>query len=374
MHIAIIGAGVSGLLSALELVEHGCSVSIFDQQQAGRAASWAGGGILSPMYPWRYPHEVNTLAQHGKRLYQQLNEKISPVTGIDFEINESGMLIFDEDDFEIGLNYAERYQEPMQSCEYLQREQLEQVNPHVDSTFQHAIYFPQIANVRNPRLLQSLIQYLKLHPKVQFFENTPIEKIELKNGQVSALITVDQQKFHADQFVITTGAWSQKWAEPLQLDIPVRPVHGQMLLFKAPENWLPTMCMNKVMYLIPRQDGHIVCGSSMSERGFDTTPVDAIRENILDASLEMVPELAQFPIVQQWAGLRPGTPEGIPYIGQMPEVTNLWANFGHFRNGLVMGPASAQLLRQMILQQPTLTDHQPYSPQRLIKHSALAIS
>jgi glycine/D-amino acid oxidase-like deaminating enzyme len=94
MKVAIIGAGISGLLSALELIEQGCSVTIFDQQQAGKAASWAGGGILSPMYPWRYPQAVNELAQHGKALYQAWNEKLRPVSGIDFEIHESGMLIF----------------------------------------------------------------------------------------------------------------------------------------------------------------------------------------------------------------------------------------------------------------------------------------
>ena len=68
MHIAIIGAGISGLMTALELAEQGCSVDIFDQHQAGQAASWAGGGILSPMYPWRYAPEVNQLAQYGKSL------------------------------------------------------------------------------------------------------------------------------------------------------------------------------------------------------------------------------------------------------------------------------------------------------------------
>lgn len=96
MHIAIVGAGISGLLTALELIEHGCSVEIFDQQQAGQAASWAGGGILSPMYPWRYPQSVNDLAKYGKSMYQAWNEKISPISGIDFEIHETGMLIFDE--------------------------------------------------------------------------------------------------------------------------------------------------------------------------------------------------------------------------------------------------------------------------------------
>ncbi|MEG0132412.1 MAG: FAD-dependent oxidoreductase, partial [Acinetobacter sp.] len=94
MHIAIIGAGISGLMSALELAEQGCSVDIFDQQQAGQAASWAGGGILSPMYPWRYAPEVNQLAQYGKSLYQMWNEKLLPITGIDFQIHNTGMLIF----------------------------------------------------------------------------------------------------------------------------------------------------------------------------------------------------------------------------------------------------------------------------------------
>ncbi|MFT1025696.1 NAD(P)/FAD-dependent oxidoreductase, partial [Acinetobacter baumannii] len=101
MHIAIIGAGISGLMSALELVEQGCTISIFDQQQAGQAASWAGGGILSPMYPWRYVHAVNQLAQFGKASYQAWNQKLYPVTGIDFEIHDTGMLIFDEEDFDV---------------------------------------------------------------------------------------------------------------------------------------------------------------------------------------------------------------------------------------------------------------------------------
>ena len=184
MHIAIIGAGVSGLLTALELIEQGCTVTIFDQQHAGNAASWAGGGILSPMYPWRYPREVNHLAQHGKTLYQSWNEKLLPETGIDFEIHETGMLIFDEADFEMGLNYKEQYNEPMQHCEYLQGLQIESVNPHISKQFQHAIYFPHLANVRNPRLLKSIIKYLQQHPNATLYENTWIEHFNIENNQI----------------------------------------------------------------------------------------------------------------------------------------------------------------------------------------------
>lgn len=366
MHIAIIGAGVSGLLTALELVEQGCSIRLFDQQHTGHAASWAGGGILSPMYPWRYPREVNHLAQHGKALYQQWNEKLFPQTGIDFQIHETGMLIFDEEDFKIGLEYKNKFNEPMQHCEYLQHEQLESVNPRISDAFKHAIYFPQIANIRNPRLLQSLKAYLAQHPKVKIYENTWIDTFQIKCNKIQSIQAQNRQNFEADQFIIATGAWSNHWSNQLKLDIPVTPVQGQMLLFKTPENWLPTMCMNQVMYLIPRQDGHIVCGSSMNNLGFDHRPSVQTQQNIYKACIEMVPELANFPIVKQWAGLRPSSPTGIPYIGQMPEFENLWANFGHYRNGLCMGPASALLLRQLILNQETIVNPEPYSTTALV--------
>jgi glycine oxidase len=142
-----------------------------------------------------------------------------------------------------------------------------------------------------------------------------------------------------------------------------------MLLFKTPENWLPTMCMNNVMYLIPRQDGHIVCGSSMKHAGFDKRPSAQTQQDIYQASVAMVPELENFPVVQQWAGLRPSSPSGVPYIGKMPNLNNLWANFGHYRNGLCMGPASAQLLRQLMLQQPLIADAAAYAPMRLLSHA-----
>ncbi|MGS5757721.1 NAD(P)/FAD-dependent oxidoreductase, partial [Acinetobacter baumannii] len=109
----------------------------------------------------------------------------------------------------------------------------------------------------------------------------------------------------------------------------------------------------------------IVCGSSMAHRGFDTSTDETTQHNILEACLEMVPELADFPIVHRWAGLRPSSPNGVPYIGKMPEMDNLWANFGHFRNGLCMGAGSAQLLRQLMLGQPALVDAKAYSPERL---------
>lgn len=374
MHIAIIGAGITGLMSALELLEQGCSVTLFDQQAAGQAASWAGGGILSPMYPWRYPAAVNALARHAKPLYQDWNQKLQPFTGIDFQIHETGMLIFDESDFEIGLSYAKTHQEPQQQAKLLDQAKLQQINPKVDnSKFKQAIYFSELANIRNPRLLQSIIRYLKQHPRVTWHEDCKITRLNIQQGRANSISDEHGRLFQADQYVFTTGAWSQYWSQQLGLEIPVQPVQGQMLLFKTPENWLPTMCMNKVMYLIPRPDGHVLCGSSMRQVGFDTSPSSEIRQDILQACIEMVPELADFPLVKQWAGLRPSSPDGIPYIGKIPKLQNAWANFGHFRNGLCMGPASGKLLAQLILEQTPIVDPVPYDPVRLLESSHLVL-
>ena len=104
--VMIIGAGIVGLMTALELIEHGYHVEIFDQTDAAKAASWAGGGILSPMYPWKYHPAVNQLAQFGKQSYLSWNQKVMPISGVDFEIEQVGMLIFDHDQFDRGLNYA----------------------------------------------------------------------------------------------------------------------------------------------------------------------------------------------------------------------------------------------------------------------------
>lgn len=374
MHIAIVGAGITGLMSALELLEQGCSVTLFDQQAAGQAASWAGGGILSPMYPWRYPAAVNALARHAKPMYQDWNQKLQPFTGIDFQIHETGMLIFDESDFEIGLSYAKTHQDPQQQAELLDQAKLQQINPRINqSKFKQAIYFPELANIRNPRLLQSIIHYLKQHPRVTWQEDCKITRLNIQQGCVKSISDEHSQVFQADQYVFTTGAWSQHWSQQLGLEIPVQPVQGQMLLFKTPENWLPTMCMHKVMYLIPRQDGHVLCGSSMRQVGFNTSPSAEIRQDILQACIEMVPELADFPLVKQWAGLRPSSPDGIPYIGKIPKLHNAWANFGHFRNGLCMGPASGKLLAQLILKQMPIVDPAPYDPVRLLEPSRLVL-
>ena len=160
-------------------------------------------------------------------------------------------------DFDIGLNYQRPTSEPMQHCETVcSANNWNRSNPRISSRFQN-YPFSQLANVRNPRLLKSIVEY---PPNSFNMSKRGYIPADILNQKVQG-IKLPMDKATMQIMVIATGAWSQHWFEH-QCSIPVNPVQGQMLLFKTPENWLPTVCMNQVMYLIPRLDGHIVCGST----------------------------------------------------------------------------------------------------------------
>ena len=375
MHVLIIGGGVIGLMSALELSHAGCQVTLLDQQDFGQAASWAGGGILSTMYPWRYRPAVNALARHGKALYQQWQPVLGEATGMDIEIHHSGMLILDQQDVNIGLGWAQHDHDSQQQAQLLHSPALLQLCPQLNHTTEQGLWFEQLANIRNPRLLKTLIHYLQAQPNVRLLSHRKIKYLAQQNGKILAVVDEQQERWQADAYVIASGAWSGLLSEQLGWQLPVRPIQGQMILFKTPANWLGQMVMYKGTYLIPRLDGYIVCGSSMLDTGFNTDVNPQIGQQLKQAALEMLPALQDMPVVKAWAGLRPASPLGIPFIGQAPKLDNLWLNTGHFRNGLVMAPVAARMLREQLLEQPLSIDDTAYRPDRLLSvHDTTAVN
>jgi glycine/D-amino acid oxidase-like deaminating enzyme len=138
----------------------------------------------------------------------------------------------------------------------------------------------------------------------------------LELSQAGCEVTLlDKQDFgQADQYVIATGAWSGLLSEQFDWQVPVKPIQGQMILFKAPAQWLPTMVMHQGIYLIPRLDGHIVCGSSTDDVGFNTDVNIETGLKLQQTAYRLAPELQDMPRVHAWAGLRPSVPDGVPYI------------------------------------------------------------
>nr|WP_148927008.1 glycine oxidase ThiO [Stutzerimonas stutzeri] len=356
--ICVVGAGVIGMLSSLQLAEQGASVVLLDQHSAGTEASWAGGGIVSPLYPWRYDASISALAHWSQDFYPKLGEALQQQSGIDPEVHVTGLYWLDLEDEDQALAWAHRHTRPLHR---VAMEQVRAAVPSLGEGFSKAVYMPGVANVRNPRLLQSLRAALAKLPNVTIIEHCPVSGFVREGTRIVGVQTA-QGEMRADQVVVAAGAWSGNLLATLGLELPVKPMKGQMILFKCAEGFLPSMVLAKRRYAIPRRDGHILVGSTLEDVGFDKTPTKDALESLKATAVDLLPGLADAEVVKHWAGLRPASPDGIPYIGPVREYEGLWLNCGHFRNGLVLAPASCQLLADLMLDRSPCIDPEPYAP------------
>lgn len=354
----IVGGGVIGLLTARELLAGGLQVTLVDKADTGAEASWAGGGIVSPLYPWNYVPAISALASWAQSVYPDLIQMLRQETGIDPQLNPCGLLMLDPPEAEQALCWARQFGKNMQRVD---ADFVAQREPAATADFSDALWLPYVSNVRNPRLLQALKASLLRHPAFTLLDNNPVLAIE-QTQQGSAAVVCAERRLIADQVVVCAGAWSASLLQQAGCDLPIVPVRGQMLLFDSRPGLIHSIVLKDGKYLIPRLDGHILVGSTTEEVGFDKTTTDEARELLLSHAFDMVPVLRDVPVVKQWAGLRPGSPGGLPFIGRIPGWNNLHVNAGHYRNGLVLAPASARLMADLLLQRAPVVDPAPYDP------------
>ncbi|RMF13754.1 MAG: FAD-dependent oxidoreductase, partial [Gammaproteobacteria bacterium] len=303
--VLIIGGGISGLMSAWFLQQAGRQVTLIERHVCGREASWAGGGILSPMYPWRYPDAVNVLAQHSQPQFEPLAAELAELTGIDPEYFPTGMLMLDSEQWEMAQAWCERWG---YALEVLDDRALSVFEPRLHTARKLGLWMPEIASIRNPRLVKALAKAVRLKG-VTVREHTPTEAIDLSAERVR--VRTPQGWLAAEDVVVTAGAWSAQ----LVPELPIAPVRGQIVAIDAPAGFLHHMVMEQDRYLIPRKDGLILVGSTVEEAGFDKTTDAAARAALLEFAYGRYPELEMFEVAHHWAGLRPGNPDSVPYIG-----------------------------------------------------------
>ncbi len=324
--VVVVGGGIVGCMTAMQLHKQGFAVTLVERNviaaQTSGESSWAGAGIAFPLLPWFYQDVVNTLALAGASAYPAVSAELFTETGIDPECTRSGMLIQPPFDLAQAIDWCTRF-----GLAYQQQGD--------------NLLIPEVVQIRNPRLLQSLKAWL-VKQGVELREQTQLMPLQEGHSAIRGWQTTRGETLQADMYVVTSGAWSFELLKQTALQLDIKPMRGQMLLYQMAPGLLPHILYRDGFYMLQRRDGHLLAGSSLEDVGFDTGVTDSMRQEMLQKAEAMLPALRGQPVIKHWSGLRPGTPHNIPTIGQHPHINNLYLNTGHFRYGVTMAPECAR--------------------------------
>ncbi len=354
--VIIIGGGIIGMLTARELHHAGVEALVIERGPLGGESSWAGGGIISPLYPWRYSEAVNRLAETSKTIYPTLATRLQDESGIDCELITSGLLFAGLDEQQQAVPWAKEWSVELEVV--TGKQQIHDIEPQVNTAIDSGLWLPDIMQIRNPKLVKAL--KASFHAlDIDYREQTPVQELLIESGVIRGVQT-SVESIAASKVIIASGAWSAGFIRH-QKNVDVEPVKGQMIMFKGEPGLIRRMVLADGHYIIPRRDGRVLDGSTLEHTGFDKSITEVATVELRQAAIEIIPSLAGLSIERQWAGLRPGTAQGIPYICGHPDIEGLYINAGHYRNGVVLGAASARLMAELLLEQTPSIDPSPYA-------------
>jgi glycine oxidase len=362
--ILILGGGVIGLTTAYFLARDGVRVEVLDRGDFGQEASWAGAGILPPGDPAHARTPFDQLRAHSAALFPTLSAELRERTGIDNGHLRCGGLEFP------GENEAAAEQEWRGegiAVERLDADALRRLEPALSPSLGPAYHLPGMGQLRNPRHLKALLAGcagwgVRLRP------GCPAHGFEQRGGRISAVRTAEG-RLEAGRYLVATGAWTDPLLEPLGWRPGIRPVRGQIALLNTGVPLFRRVLLWGPRYLVPRPDGRVLIGSTEEDAGFVKRTTAAAIAELLELAGRLVPGLAQAHLERCWAGLRPGSPDGLPYLGAVPGFENLFLAAGHFRAGIQLSPGTGLVMRELLLDQPTTV---PLEPFRLDRPQAAA--
>ncbi len=372
MKIVVVGGGIIGCLTACFLKQRGAGVVVLERGTTGQEASWAGAGILCPIHPWLYPDSFSHLMDASLAMYPNFRAQLEADTGISIEWRKSGLLVpfFDDDKcnhWQPALDWSKRFNWNIEQLDTAQTCQLE---PTLSPQVTKSLLWADVAQLRNPRLLQAVRVWMQ-KLGVELHEHAEVTSLSSTQGVVTAVQCADGKKVSADQVLLASGSWSGELAEQLGFALPIKPVKGQIVLLKGAAGLMKSIVKHDDAYFVPRADGRILVGASMEFVGFERGNTEQVSDQLMASMQKIAPGLKDLEMEHQWMGFRPGSPDGLPYLGDVPNMKGLWVASGHYRNGVGLAPITAEIMSRKILGEEVALDMSDFSVDRDITSSTL---
>ena len=339
--VLIVGGGIIGLMTARELLGRGRKVIVVDKGPAGLEASHAAGGILSPMPPWDAPPAIVRLTRLSLNIYPSLAEELLDETGIDPELWSCGLMYL-----------ADRADQAWSSdvlpvgAKVMTRSELEEMEPAVSLPEGQHLLLPAIAQINNPWLLEALVASIGMRGGL-VLDNTEVSGLRHNKRRICGVET-SAGPLDSEQVLVAAGAWTDQLLDTVGVHSGVYPVLGQMISFRLDPGFLNRIVVDGGQYLVPRQDGVILVGSTVENVGFDKHTTDAAVKTLGEFARKRLPALEGQRVVEHWCGLRPASASDVPFIGELGPFQGLYLASGHFRLGITLATGTARLMAEMM--------------------------
>jgi glycine oxidase len=361
----IAGGGVIGASIALELAEAGMKVGLYDAREPGREASWASAGMISPapenagMIPFM-PMSLASVA-----LYPKFIQKVEELTGMDVGYRKDGALdaILDGDaEEELSTIIALQHGVGLRA-EAVSAEEARRMEPALTEEIEAAIFRPDEASLDNRVFTHAVLKAAE-RKGVEIFAGNGAKAIWKEGGRCKGLL-LENGRAEAKWTVIAAGCFSAR-IEGVEPYAPVFPAKGQMIALRCEAVEIRRILWLEHTYLVPRNDGRIVAGSTIERVGFDHEVTAGGMKKILSEAMKLAPALDKARIVERWAGLRPDSPDHLPIIGPT-DIEGLLIATGHFRSGILLTPVTARLIRDWVIKGTVNVDWERVSPMRFLE-------
>jgi glycine oxidase len=365
--VVIAGGGVIGGSIALELAEGGMKVGLYDAREPGREASWASAGMISPApeSPAMIPYMPISLGSVA--LYPEFIRRVEEVTGKNVGYRKSGALdailagnVQEELSTIIALQHGVGLR-----AEALSAEQARELEPALTEEIEAAIFRPDEASLDNRVFTDAVLEAARIKGARIFAGNGAAAV--WREGRRSKGLILEQGRVEAKWTIIAAGCFSAR-IEGAAPYAPVFPAKGQMVALRCESVSLRHVLWVDHTYLVPRNDGRIIAGSTIERTGFDHDVTAGGMQKILGGALLLVPALEKARIEETWAGLRPDSPDHLPIIGPT-DIDGLLVATGHFRSGILLAPITARLIGEWVMKQRVSLDWERFSPMRFMEAS-----
>lgn len=369
--VAVVGGGVVGLSIAWQAADRGLSVALLDPRP-GTGASWAAAGMLAPVTEVTFGEEaLLALNLASSKLYEGFVDALAGATSMDPGYRRCGSLLVarDSDD---NAELAELYEFQRKlglSVQRLKAGECREVEPGLAPGVRGGILVEGDHQVDNRALLRAL-QVACERSGVTFVRDRAVS-LEAPAGRVSGVRTERSGVLGCEQVVLAAGSRSSSIGGLAPGSVPVRPVKGQLLHLKGPQDALLTQhnVRGLEVYVVTRADGRVVVGATVEERGFDEVVTAGAVHDLLRAAYELLPGIAELELTETVAGLRPATPDNAPLLGP-GALPGLVLATGHYRNGVLLAPVTAYAIADYLCTGRVPESIAPFSPLRFERENA----